>query len=569
MTNETTSMEKIECDVLVAGSGAAGLTAAFTAADSGLDVIVAEKEPVFGGTTAYSAGVIWIPGNSLARQAGLKDSPEDALTYMKEEAGEFFDEPKARAFVENAPRMLDHMLARSHVRYQLIPNWADYHPLRPGASSGGRSLLPEPFDGRRLGQRFRELRVPITTMMLFGGMSVSRSDIPHLFNATRSLRSGVHVLCMLARYARDRLSWPRGTAIANGNALVARLALSLFEKGVPLWTGSPLVRLIEQDGRVSGGLVRRDGRTVEVVARKGVILASGGFPRNDAWRRERYPHVAQGKNHVSLAPPGNTGDGAQLAQAHGAGFSKGGSNPAAWTPVSNLPNGDGTFTPYPHFIDRCKPGFIAVDRRGQRFANEADSYHDFVPAMVKACANDARVEAFLICDHATIRRYGMGVVPPFPMPITRYVDRGYLIRGDTLAGLASQLGIEPAALDSTVKRYNGFARDGKDLDFGKGSNVYNHFGGDPSRKPNPNLAPIERGPFYAVRLEPSDLGTFQGLQTDEHARVLRATDGTPIQGLYAVGNDMASVMGGAYPGAGITIGPAMTFAYIAARHLDT
>jgi succinate dehydrogenase/fumarate reductase flavoprotein subunit len=569
MSSETSSMDKIECDVLVAGSGAAGLTAAFTAAERGLDVIVVEKEPVFGGTTAYSAGVIWIPGNSLARQAGLKDSPEDALTYIKEEAGEYFDEAKARAFVEHAPRMLDHMLERSHVRYQLIPNWADYHPLRPGASSGGRSLLPEPFDGRRLGERFRELRVPISTMMLFGGMSVSRSDIPHLFNATRSLRSGVHVLRLLARYARDRLSWPRGTAIANGNALVARLALSLFDKGVPIWTDSPLVRLIEQDGRVSGGLVRRNGRDVEVVARKGVILASGGFPRHEAWRRERYPHVAQGKNHVSLAPPGNTGDGAQLAQAHGAGFSKVASNPAAWTPVSQLPNGDGTFTPYPHFIDRCKPGFIAVDRRGQRFANEADSYHDFVPAMVKACAQDTHIEAFLICDHATIRRYGMGVVPPFPMPIQCYIDRGYLIRGDTLAGLAGQLGIEAQALSSTVQRYNGFAHDGKDLDFGKGSNVYNHFGGDPSRKPNPNLAPIERGPFYAVRLEPSDLGTFQGLQTDEHARVLCAADGEPIPGLYAVGNDMASVMGGAYPGAGITIGPAMTFAYIAARHLDT
>jgi len=561
------NMEIIECDVLVAGSGAAGLTTAFTAADSGLDVIVVEKEAFFGGTTAYSAGVIWIPGNRLARDMGLKDSPQDALTYMKDEAGEFFDEAKARAFVEQAPRMLDHMLARSHVRYQLIPNWADYHPLRPGASQGGRSLLPEPFDGRRLGKRFRELRVPIATMMLFGGMSVSRADIPHLFNATRSPRSGLHVLRMLARYARDRLQWPRGTAIANGNALVARLALSLFEKGVPIWTDSPLIRLNEQDGRITGGLVRRDGRTVEVVARKGVVLASGGFPRNQAWLRERYPHVAQGKNHVSLAPPGNTGDGAQLAQAHGAGFSRSASNPAAWTPVSQLPNGEGGFTPYPHFIDRCKPGFIAVDRRGQRFANEADSYHDFVPAMVKACAGDPRVESFLVCDHTTIRRYGMGVVPPFPMPIARYIANGYLVRANSVGELARRLGIEPAALEATVARYNGFAREGVDSDFGKGSNVYNHFGGDPTRQPNPNLAPIERGPFYAVRLEPSDLGTFQGLRTDEHARVLREADGTVIDGLYAVGNDMASVMGGAYPGAGITIGPAMTFGYIAAQHL--
>ncbi len=562
-------MKKIECDVLVAGSGAAGLTTAFTAADAGLDVLVVEKEPVFGGTTAYSAGVIWIPGNRLARQAGLKDSPADALAYMAQEAGEFFDEAKARAFVEHAPRMLDYMLEHSHVRYQLIPNWADYHPLRPGASSGGRSLLPEPFDGRRLGHRFQELRAPIATMMLFGGMSVSRSDIPHLFNATRSPRSGLHVLRLLARYVRDRLSWSRGTAIANGNALVASLALSLFERGVPLWTDTPLVQLVEQDGRVVGGIVRRDGSTVEVTARKGVVLASGGFPCNDAWRQQRYAHVAQGKNHVRLASPGNTGDGAQLAQALGAGFSAGASNPAAWAPVSKLPHPDGSFTPYPHFIDRCKPGFIAVDRRGKRFTNEADSYHDFVPAMVRACAQDERVEAFLICDHATIRRYGMGVVPPFPMPIARYLACGYLVRGATVGELARQLDIAPGSLEATVQRYNEFARLGQDPDFGKGSNVYNHFGGDPGCKPNPNLAPIERGPFYAVRLEPSDLGTFQGLRTDASARVLRAGDGQPIPGLYAAGNDMASVMGGAYPGAGITIGPAMTFGYIAAKHLSS
>lgn len=560
-------MEKIECDVLVAGSGAAGLTAAFTAAHEGLDVIMVEKEPVFGGTTAYSAGVIWIPGNSLAVRAGIKDSPADALRYMREEAGEHFDAAKARAFVDKAPKMLDFMLGNSHVRYQLIANWADYHPLRPGASAGGRSLLPEPFDGRRLGERFRQLRVPIATMMLFGGMSVSRSDIPHLFNATKSVRSGWHVLRMMARYLRDRMSWPRGTAIANGNALVARLALSLFDKGVPVWTNSPVTELIEQDGRVLGARVKREGRMVEIRARKGVVLACGGFPRNETWRKKSYPHVAQGKNHVPLAPPGNTGDGARLAMGVGAGLSKRVSNPAAWAPVSLLPGPDGTVTPYPHFIDRCKPGFIAVDRRGNRFVNEADSYHDFVPAMVRACASDDKIEAFLVCDHPTLRRYGMGVVPPFPMPIGKYIANGYLVCGDSIDELARKLGIDSQGLQRTVEDYSAHARAGLDPAFNKGQNVYNHFGGDPTRKPNPNLAPVERAPYYAVRLQPGDLGTFQGLVTDANARVLREADGRPVEGLYAVGNDMASVMGGAYPGAGITIGPAMTFGYIAARHL--
>lgn len=560
-------MRKIECDVLVAGSGAAGLTTAFTAAQQGLKVIVAEKEAVFGGTTAYSAGVIWIPGNSLAKAAGISDPPQDALRYMQEEAGQHFDAAKAQAYVREAPRMLDFMLRESHVRYQLVGNWADYHPLRPGASHGGRSLLPEPFDGRRLGEHFKRLRTPISTMMLFGGMSVSRADIPHLFNATKSLRSGLHVLGMLCRYAKDRLSWARGTAIANGNSLIARLALSLLEREVPIWTNSPVRELLVEDGRVVGAIVEQEGEAVEVRARKGVVLASGGFPRNETLRKAYYPHVAAGKNHVPLAPPGNVGDGAQMAQQVGGGMLTSESNPAAWAPVSQLPGRDGTFTPYPHFIDRCKPGFIAVDRRGRRFANEADSYHDFVPAMVQACQSDDRVESFLICDHRTIRRYGMGVVPPFPMPIQQYLNNGYLVRGSTLAELAKRLGIAAEGLADTVQKYNGYVHEGVDLEFGKGSNVYNHFGGDPQCKPNPNLAPISEGPFYAVKLQPGDLGTFKGLVTDEYARVLRLTDRQPIDGLYAVGNDMASVMGGAYPGAGITIGPAMTFGYIAAQHL--
>jgi succinate dehydrogenase/fumarate reductase flavoprotein subunit len=560
-------MRKIECDVLVAGAGAAGLTTAFTAAQQGLKVIVAEKEAVFGGTTAYSAGVIWIPGNSLAKAAGIQDPPQDALRYMQEEAGPHFDAAKAQAFVREAPQMLDFMLRESHVRYQLVANWADYHPLRPGASQGGRSLLPEPFDGRRLGAHFKRLRSPISTMMLFGGMSVSRADIPHLFNATKSMRSGSHVLRMLGRYALDRLRWPRGTAIANGNSLIARLALSLFERDVPIWTQSPVRELLVEQGRVVGAIVEQEGQAVEVRARKGVVLASGGFPRNEALRQAHYPHVAAGKNHVPLAPPGNVGDGARLATAVGAGLGENESNPAAWAPVSLLPGDDGSTTPYPHFIDRCKPGFIAVDRRGLRFANEADSYHDFVPAMVQACRNDERVESFLICDHRTLRRYGMGVVPPFPMPIGKYLDKGYLVRGHSLQELAQRLGIDVDGFVRTVEQYNTYVDKGVDADFSKGSNVYNHFGGDPKCQPNPNLAPIVEGPFYAVRLQPGDLGTFKGLVTDEHARVLRLSDRQAVPGLYAVGNDMGSVMGGAYPGAGITIGPAMTFGYIAARHL--
>lgn len=559
-------MNRIECDVLVVGSGAGGLSAAVTATHHGLKVVVTEKEAQFGGTTAYSAGVIWIPLNGHAVRAGLPDSREAALRYLEAEAGAHLDRAKAVAFVTHAAEMLAFFEQHSHVRYHLMETWSDYHPDLPGASAGGRSLLPEPFDGRLLGDRFRELRAPLPTMMLFGGMSVSRDDIPHLLNATRAPASAWHVATLLARYARDRLRYPRGTRIANGNALIARLAKSLFERGVPLWVSSPATQLIVENGAVRGALIDRAGTTVEVVARKGVVLASGGFPANAELRARYYRHVAAGKRHVPLAPPGNTGDGARLARAAGGTFQAEAQQPAAWTPISLVPQRDGSVQPFPHFIDRCKPGYIAVDRRGRRFANEADSYHDFVPRMIDACREDPDVETYLITDHRAIRRYGIGVVPPAPMPLESYVRSGYLVRANSPAALARALGIDTEGFLRTLEAYNHHAERGEDPEFGKGTNAYHRFGGDPAHGPNPNLAPIATPPYYAVRLVPSDLGTFIGLSTDAKARVLDVNE-HPITRLYAVGNDMASVMGGTYPGAGITIGPAMTFGYIAGRQL--
>ncbi len=559
-------MNRIECDVLVVGSGAGGLAAACTAAHHGLEVIVTEKEARFGGTTAYSAGVIWIPLNGHAVRAGLPDSREAALRYLEQEAGPYFDPAKAVAFVAHGAEMLAFLEQHTHASYLLMDSWSDYHPDAPGASQGGRSLLPDPFDARVLGERFRELRAPLPTMMLFGGMSVSRDDIPHLLNATRSARSAWHVTRMLVRYALDRLRHPRGTRVTNGNALVARLAKSLFEREVPLWVSSPAEQLIVEHGTVRGAMVARAGETLEIRTHKGVVLASGGFPANADLRARYYRHVAAGKRHIPLAPPGNTGDGARLAAAAGGMFQAEAQQPAAWTPVSLVPQRDGSVQPYPHFIDRCKPGYIAVDSRGRRFANEADSYHEFVPRMIDACRDDPEVETYLVTDHRAIRRYGIGVVPPAPMPLESHVRSGYLVRADSPEALARTLGIDAQGFVRTLEAYNGHAARGEDPEFGKGTNAYHRFGGDPAHRPNPNLAPIVTPPYYAVRLVPSDLGTFIGLSTDAKARVLDVNE-RPIPGLYAVGNDMASVMGGAYPGAGITIGPAMTFGYIAGRHL--
>ncbi|HRD76772.1 MAG TPA: FAD-binding protein, partial [Hyphomicrobiaceae bacterium] len=254
------------CDVLIAGSGAAAFSAAISARHKGLDVLMVEKAPVFGGTTAYSAGVIWIPGTSHARRAGLDEPDGAALTYLESAIGNRLDKAKAAAFIAAGPEALDFLEANTHVRYQVQTTWADYEPDLPGGSQGGRSLLPEPFDGRRLGARFNQLRAPISTMMLFGGMMVGRDDIPHMFNVTRSARSAVHVAGLVSRYARDRLRYRRGTRIANGNALIAALALSAEEKSIPLWLSSPLVRLVIEKGRVVGGVIAREGREVEVRA---------------------------------------------------------------------------------------------------------------------------------------------------------------------------------------------------------------------------------------------------------------------------------------------------------------
>ncbi len=555
-----------QCDVLVAGSGAAGFAAALTANLGGLDVIMVEKEPLFGGTTAYSAGVIWIPANSRQTAAGIADSRDKALTYLEHHVGNRLDRAKAEAFLDNGPAMLDRFQREGFIDYSAALTWADYHPDEPGASQGGRSLWPEEYDGRKLGPWFDKLRPPIETMTAFGGMMIGRTDLPHVFRMTRSVRSALHVGRMLARQARDRLRHSRGTRLVNGNALIARLAASAQQRGIPLWLASPIVELVRQGERVTGAIIERDGRRTPIAARRGVVLACGGFPINDELKSRLYPHVAAGKGHVSLPPPGNTGDGQRLARSVGGILHEEVHHSAAWTPVSLVPRADGSIIPFPHFFDRGKPGYISVDRRSRRFVNEAKSYHVFVPAMIEACRNDPKAEAWIICDHRAIRRFGLGALGPAPMRVQPYVSSGYVVRNETVRGLAVACGIDPGGLERTIAQFNGPAGLGDDPDFHRGSDAYQRFNGAPDHKPNPCLAPLDLAPFYAVRVVPSELGTFAGVRTNAHGQVVDA-NGQSIAGLYAVGNDAASVMGGTYPAAGITIGPALTFGYIAGRHM--
>jgi succinate dehydrogenase/fumarate reductase flavoprotein subunit len=559
------SSSDISCDVLVVGSGAGGLSTAIVAKHLGLDVIVTEKAPVYGGTTAISGGVIWIPENGQAQAQGVKDLSGDALRYLQSYCGDFLDEDKASAYVAHSASVLEWFESHTSAQFTLNMGWADYRPTLPGGLTG-RSLMPNPFDGRRLGNNFNALRAPLASMTIFGGMMIGRADLPHFLSMTRSARSLWHVTKLLAGYAVDRLSYRRGTRLSNGNALAASLAHTTFKLGIPIWLKAPAVELLRDGDRIVGAVVDRDGVRTRVLARRGVVLAAGGFPASMELQKIHHRHVRDGGNHQTLAPNENTGDGIRLGQSVGARFHTAVQHAAAWTPMSLVPQRDGSLSPFPHFIDRCKPGYIAVNRKGKRFVNEAISYHDFVPALIKASEGQSRLEAFLICDHRAISRYGLGSAPPNPGSRAFLLKKGYIVQAPTIRELAAKLGVDADGLASTVDEYNKHAHQGQDPEFGKGADIYQHLNGDLSIKPNPNIAPIQDGPYYAVTLLPGDIGTFAGLRSDEIGRALSA-EGSPIPGLFVAGNDAASFMGGTYPAAGITIGPAMTFGYLTAHHL--
>ena len=564
--NERGTMETYECDVLVAGSGCSGMSAAITARHRGLDVLIVEKEPRFGGTTARSGGWLWIPGTSLAKAYGIDETPEQARTYLRHEAGNNYDAARVDAFLSAGPEAVDFFTTKTALRFDMPLVFPDYHAEAPGGAQGGRSMVTRPFDGRELGDLIKSLGMPLPELTVFGMMLGSGKEIIHFMRVTKSLTSAVYVAKRLTRHLMDVLRHGRGMTLTNGNALAGRLAKSALDLKIPMWLSSPVRELTVENGTVTGAIVSREGREVRVRARRGVVLACGGFPHDVERRKKMFPHAPTGLEHYSPGPTGNTGDGLRLAEAAGGHIEDRLPNAAAWVPVSLTTRKDGSKGVMPHFIDRAKPGVIAVLRDGKRFANEGNSYHDFVQAVIKAARPGEEIAAFLVCDHKTLRKYGLGCVPPFPMPLGHHLKTGYLVRGETLEALATKAGIDAKAFVETVKQFNATAPLGQDAAFGKGSKAYNRYQGDALHGPNPCVAPIENGPFYAIKMVIGDLGTYAGIVTDANARALDA-EGRVIPGLYAAGNDMASIMGGNYPGAGITLGPALTFGYIAGRHL--
>jgi succinate dehydrogenase/fumarate reductase flavoprotein subunit len=556
-------LETQQCDVLIIGAGAGGMATAITAVKHGLSAIIVEKEPVFGGTTAFSGGVLWIPGN---RHCGEPDTREAALEYMKNETGNFYEADAVNAYLDAGPEMLDFFEAETEVKF--IPTlYPDYHPTVPGGVDVGRSVLAAPFDTSVLGEDIKRLRPPLSTITFMGMMfNSSNADIKHFFNATKSVVSFAYVTKRLAAHFLEVLRYGRGTKVTSGNALAARLAKSCIDLGIPIHTDAPATKLLTENGAVTGATVQQNGKTVTITATKGVVLASGGFAHDVDKIRKAYPHLRRGGEHFSPVPEANTGDGIDLGIEAGGKFDTVFASTSAWMPVSKVPVGGGKFKAFPHLLDRYKPGIIAVTKNGKRFTNESESYHDVGAAMIAACEGEAETACWLIADRPTIRKYGLGYAKPAPVPLGTYLRNGYLQTGRTLAELATNCGIDPNGLEQTIRDYNEHARKGEDPAFHKGSTSFNRYLADPDHKPNPSVGPVETGPFYALKVIMGDLGTFDGLQTTVQGQVLDM-ENHPIKGLFAVGNDRASIMGGNYPGAGITLGPAMTFGYITGRHL--
>lgn len=550
----------VETDLLVAGAGAAGMTAALVGALEGLEVVLCEKTDKVGGTTAFSAGSVWIPGSSQSWNAARPDTLEAARTYLGAMLGRHVSDARLDFYLRMGPLVLDDLEERSSVRFTAPPVHPDYKAL-PGAAIGGRALAAVPFDGRKLGADFDRLRPPPREFMVLGGMMVGKGDIEPLLRPFRSWSNLAHALGLLARQALDRLRFQRGTRLVMGNALAARLFYDVRRAGVDVRFEAALRQLVVEDGRVIGAIINVLGRTLSIRARKGIVLATGGVGWSAELRERLLPPAAR---RFSLAPASNCGDGLSAAEAIGGEIVSDLESAALWMPSSVMRHRDGQLSVFPHIIlDRAKPGLLAVDGSGRRFVNEADSYHDFVTAMLRGSGRASRVPSFLICDRRFIADYGLGLVHPGTRYLKTFIKAGYLLEADTVEALAQTIGSDAAELRATIQRYNRYAETGIDEEFGRGGSDLNRFNGDPSNKPNPCLRSIGPGPYYALAVWPSDLASSAGLRTDEHGRVL-LREGEPLAGLYAAGNDAASIFRGTYPGPGSMLGPAIVFGWCAA-----
>ncbi|MEV6502077.1 3-oxosteroid 1-dehydrogenase [Streptomyces prunicolor] len=540
-------------DVVVIGSGAAGMTAALTAAKQGLSCVVVEKAPTFGGSAARSGAGIWIPNNPVILAAGVPDTPAKAATYLAAVVGTDVPADRQQSFLSHGPAMISFVMANSPLRFRWMEGYSDYYPELPGGLPNGRSIEPDQLDGNILGTELAHLNPPYLAVP--SGMVVFSADYKWLDLAAVSVKGAAVATECLARGTKAALLGQK--PLTMGQSLAAGLRAGLQSAQVPVWLNTPLTDLYLEGGAVTGAVVTRAGTAGLVRARRGVVVGSGGFEHNAAMRAQ-YQRQPIGTDWTVGAKE-NTGDGIQAGQRAGAALAL--MDDAWWGPTIPIP-GD----PYFCLAERTLPGGLLVNQAGSRFVNEAAPYGDVVHIMYDRDAAAPDIPAWLIVDQNYRNRYLFkDVLPTFTFPDDWY-SSGAAYKAWTLDALATSIGVPAAALRSTVSRFNSLAASGKDTDFGRGDSTYDHYYTDPSVLPNSCLAPLWLPPYYAFRIVPGDLGTKGGMRTDARARVLRA-DGSVIPGLYAAGNASAAVMGHSYAGAGSTIGPAMTFGYVAALDL--
>ncbi|MFC9514816.1 3-oxosteroid 1-dehydrogenase [Nocardiaceae bacterium NPDC056970] len=546
-------MSKQEYDIVVVGSGAAGMTAALTAAHKGLSVVVIEKAAHYGGSSARSGGGVWIPNNEVLKRDGVTDTVDAARTYLHSIIGDVVDPAKIDTYIDRGPEMLSFVMKNSALELQWVPDYSDYYPEAPGGRLGGRSVEPVPFDGNRLGDDRKNLEPDYVKAPR--NFVITQADYRWLNLLMRNRRGPLRAMKVGMRFLAAKA---RGKdLLVRGQALMAGMRIGLRDAGVPILLNTPLTELYTEDGAVRGVKVLVDGEEQTIRARHGVVLGAGGFEHNDEMRK-KYQRAPIG-TEWTVGAKANTGDGIVAGQKLGAAVEF--MEDSWWGPSIPLTGG-----PWFALSERTLPGCMMVNTRGKRFGNEAAPYVEATHMMYGGKYGHGEgpgenIPTWMILDQRYRNRYTFaGITPRSPFP-GRWLKAGVIVKANTIAELAEKTGLPADTLAETVERFNGFARNGKDEDFGRGDSGYDHYYGDPRLK-NPSLGEISKAPFYAIKMVPGDLGTKGGIRTDVDGRALRE-DGSVIEGLYAAGNCSSPVMGHTYAGPGATIGPAMTFAYLA------
>ena len=548
-------------DLLIVGSGAGALTAAVTAAELGLQAMVIEKGHLWGGTSATSGGTLWIPCTRHMAEAGVPDSPEDAFAYLNDLIGDEVPETKLRAYIENASKMLHFLEDKCEASFRCV-QYADYHMDLPGAKEN-RSHEPLPITATKLGRLYSTLQPMHQAAQAFGRVNWTIGEARPMI--TKRPGWMWNTFKVMARYYLDlpqRYRTIKDRRLTAGNSLLGQLRIALKKRDVPLRLGISLKELIREDDRIIGAVVDYSGQEFTIKANRGVILAAGGFERNQEMRNSNF--ATESSPQWSGSQVNNTGDAIQSAQRIGAELEF--MDSAWWAPAMKLGDEDRA---RPMFVERALPGCLIVNQQGERYMNESASYHVAGGEMIRLNSDTcSTIPSWFIFDARYRGEYPVGPLLPGPPETDGLVKasmKDIMHRSQSISKLADKIGVDAAVLEQTFSRFNEYAVKGEDPDFNRGVNGYDRYYGDPRSEPNPCLAPLVKAPFYAIKIFPGDIGTKGGVLTNENGQAID-TNGNLIKGLYAIGNTSASVMGRSYPGAGSTLGPAMTFGYLAAHH---